>query len=337
MNIWHKILATAVHCPSPHNVQPWRVKILNETDAELSIDSTRTLPQEDTTGSFIILTMGMFLESISILSFQNGFKLSYNLFHEPEWYAPKILETSEPRFLPFAKLTLTPTDHFTEIVYPPELFYKRRTSRVSLLAEMIPEDKLQKLKTQASEWQQIFQTTSDQAQIERILRINTAAMFADMNSRGYHDEIVEWFRFSDKESEEQLDGLDYRCMNTTRLTFWTAARLPWLMKTPFVSQILAKNYRSQLGNVPAIGILSGAFWQPTDAIRTGRFLMRFWLELARDNLYMHPFGNLVTNLEAATAIKAEIGIPNIWLIFKIGYSVEPPKSHRLPLDKILFD
>ncbi len=337
MNIWHKILATAIHCPSPHNVQPWRVKILNETEAELSIDSTRTLPQEDTTGSFIILTMGMFLESLGILSFQDGFKLSYTLFHEPQWYAPKILETSEPDLLPFAKLTLTPAEKPAESDYLPELFFKRRTSRLSLLDEVIPEDNLKTLTLLAAEWQQTFQTTIDQAQIERILRINTAAMFTDMNSRDYHDEIVEWFRFSDKESEEHLDGLDYRCMNTPRLTFWTAARLPWLMKTPLVSQIFAKSYRSQLGNIPTIGILSGAFWQATDAIKTGHFLMRFWLELARNNLYMHPFGNLVTNLEAADAVKAEIGIPDIWLIFKIGYSLEPPKSHRLPVDKILFD
>ena len=337
MNIWHQILTTAIHCPSPHNVQPWRVKIINETEAELLIDSTRTLPQEDTTGSFIILTMGMFLEALGILSAQNGFKLSYDLFHPPAWYAPKILETTEPTLLPFAKLMLSPAADQAEIFYPPELFFKRRTSRLSLSNDLVPENARQSLKLLASEWQQTFEVTTVPNQIERLLQINTAAMFADMNAPGYHNEIVEWFRFSDKESEAKLDGLDYRCMNTPRLTFWMAARLSWLMKKPLVSPVLAQNYRSQLGQIPTIGILSGGFWEPSDAIKTGRFLMRFWLETARNNLYIHPFGNLVTNLKAADAVKTETGISDIWLIFKIGYSAEPPKSHRLPLERILID
>lgn len=337
MNNWHNILETAIHCPSPHNVQPWRVKILDDRNAELLIDSTRTLPKEDTTGSFIILTMGMFLEAVSILSLQNGFKIEYELFHEPDWYAPKILKTTEPTLLPFAKLTLSPVANHDEINYPLELFFKRRTSRLSLSPYFVPENVLETLQNLAANWQQQFAVITNKAPIERILSLNTKAMFADMNASDYHHEIVEWFRFSDKESLKKLDGLDYRCMNTPRLTFWTAARLPWLMITPVVSQFLANNYRSQLGLVPTIGILAGDFWQPSDAIQTGRFLMRFWLETARHNLYFHPFGNLVTNHVAAEAIKADIGISNIWLIFKIGYSLEPPKSYRLPLERILVD
>ncbi|MGI8641105.1 MAG: hypothetical protein ACR2MG_14315, partial [Pyrinomonadaceae bacterium] len=69
-NIWTKLLETAIHAPSPHNVQPWRVKIINETEAELYIDSRRTLPKEDITGSFIILTMGLFIEALSISEYK---------------------------------------------------------------------------------------------------------------------------------------------------------------------------------------------------------------------------------------------------------------------------
>lgn len=63
MSLWTDLLSTAVHAPSPHNVQPWRVRILDENEADLFIDSNRTLPREDLTGSFIILTMGMFIEA----------------------------------------------------------------------------------------------------------------------------------------------------------------------------------------------------------------------------------------------------------------------------------
>lgn len=160
MNTWHNILETAVHCPSPHNVQPQRIKILDNEHAELLIDSTRTLPKEDPTGSFIILTMGMFLEAVGILSFQKGFKLDYELFHEPDWYAPAILGTTAPTLLPFARLTLSPAENFGEIIYPSQLFFKRRTSRLPLLPDFVPANVLETLQSLVREWQQKFQLTT---------------------------------------------------------------------------------------------------------------------------------------------------------------------------------
>lgn len=101
--------------------------------------------------------------------------------------------------------------------------------------------------------------------------------------------------------------------------------------------MLKKIYRSQLGLVPTIGMLAGRFWQPADAFQTGRFLMRFWLELAKRNLYLHPYGNLVTNKAAATWCREATGVSDIWLIFKIGYSGEPPKSYRRSVEEVLVD
>lgn len=334
MGIWRNILSTAVHAPSPHNVQPWRVKILDDFNAELFIDSTRTLPKEDLTGSFIILTMGLFLEALKILAAQNNFALSYKLFHEPDWYATAILETAAPTLFPFATIKLTASEK-SETQYTPDLFNRRRTSRISLLPQKIPAETIESLKNLAANWNQKFEVTTDDAKIEEILNYNTEAVFADLNSKDYHDEIVEWFRYSDRESRLKSDGLDYRCMNSPSATLRLSARMPWLMKTPIMSGILAKVYRAQLGTIPTVGFLAGKFWSPADAIETGKFLMRFWLELARQNLYIHPFGNLVTNQTAAAKVFEITQIKDVWLVFKIGYSIEPPKSRRLPLDKIL--
>ncbi|HLA94378.1 MAG TPA: hypothetical protein VK612_01565 [Pyrinomonadaceae bacterium] len=84
MSYWLDILTTAVHTPSPHNVQPWRIKLLSETEAELYIDPTRALPDEDTTGSFIILAMGMFIESLDILAKVYGLLVQYEMMSSPE-------------------------------------------------------------------------------------------------------------------------------------------------------------------------------------------------------------------------------------------------------------
>jgi hypothetical protein len=96
-----------------------------------------------------------------------------------------------------------------------------------------------------------------------------------------------------------------------------------------------RRYRSQLGQVPAIGILSGDFFNPAHAIDSGRFLLRFWLELTSLGLYPHPYGNLVTNPSAAEWLETRTGVPKAWLVFKIGHSDVPPPSQRRLLDDIL--
>ena len=78
------------------------------------------------------------------------------------------------------------------------------------------------------------------------------------------------------------------------------------------------------------GILKARF-------ETGRFLMRFWLELAKRDLYIHPYGNLVTNKPAAEWCRETLGVPQIWLIFRIGFSKEPPQSYRRTVEEVLVD
>jgi len=337
MSLWLTLLETAIHSPSPHNVQPWRVRIRNNHEADLLIDSSRTLPKEDPTASFIILTMGMFIEALSLLAANQQHQLSYELFHEPEWYAAAILAARERVLLPFASLRLSDAEEPDNPGADPSLFIKRRTSRISFLPQPVPEEITAALQNLAAERGQRYEQITDPAIIERVLDQGTQALFEDLNSVDYHDEITSWFRFTDRASLRHRDGLDYRCMNTSRSTYWMTARFPGLMLMPGVRTLLARKYRKQLGPIPTIGLLAGEFWRPSSAFKTGRFLMRFWLETAQHNLYIHPYGNLVTNKKAARWMLEATKIPDIWLVFKIGYSAEPPQSYRLTVKEILID
>ncbi len=334
--MWRTLLETAIHAPSPHNVQPWRVRIKSDTEAQLFIEKRRTLPKEDVTGSFIILTMGLFIEALSILAANRAYKLSYKLEDKLSEFTPEAIERKEPELLRFAVLQLEPGDE-KRSPYPDALFLDRRTSRISLLPRPVKEEAVLRLKELARSHDQRYEQIDDAAKIERILECNTDALFEDLNAAAYHDEIVEWFRFTDRSAKRNRDGLDYRCMNTSRASLWLSARFPQLLQFSLTRPLLRRMYRKQLGLVPTIGMLAGAFWEPDGAFQTGRFLMRFWLELARHNLYIHPYGNLVTNRRAAEWCLREIGVPDIWLIFKIGYSPEPPQSYRRSVQEVLVD
>jgi hypothetical protein len=58
---WEPIIQTALRTPSPHNTQPWRLRIKDDSHATLFMETARMLPDEDTTGHFLVCAMGMFL------------------------------------------------------------------------------------------------------------------------------------------------------------------------------------------------------------------------------------------------------------------------------------
>jgi len=340
MSVWKTLLETAIHAPSPHNVQPWRVRILSDDCADLLIEKRRTLPKEDPTGSFIILTMGLFIEALKILAANRSLNLHYELHQAPSQFTPEHIARAESELLPFARLSLKGDEDSGERIkenYDDALFLTRRTSRISLLPKRVPDQAVHTLTNLARHWGQRYEQVCDAKTIERILERNIHALFADLNAPAYHDEIVEWFRFTDRASRRTRDGLDYRCMNSSRLSFWLAARFPNLLQLPLARPLLEKVYRQQLGIVPTIGMLAGPFWEPESAFETGRFLMHFWLELAKCDLYLHPYGNLVTNRPAAEWCRQALGISDIWLIFKIGFSKVPPQSYRRNVEEVLVD
>jgi nitroreductase len=88
MDVWKTLLETARYAPSPHNVQPWRLRILSDETADLFIEKRRTLPKEDTTGSFIILTMGLFIEALTVVAANSSLKLSFQLYKSPSEFTP---------------------------------------------------------------------------------------------------------------------------------------------------------------------------------------------------------------------------------------------------------
>ena len=332
------MLETAIYAPSPHNVQPWRLRIVSNDTADLLIEKHRTLPKEDPTGSFIILSMGLFIEALTIVAANSSLKLHSQFFRPLSEFTPEHITKAEGELLPFASLTLSPQnarESSDSGNYDNALFLTRRTSRISFKPQLIPDEIVTTLSDLARAWGQTYKQVTAAETIEQILNRNIEALFEDLNNPAYHDEIVEWFRFTDRSARRTRDGLDYRCMNSSRISFWLAACLPQLLRLPVTRPILKKSYRRQLGHVPTIGMLAGPFWQPESAFETGRFLMCFWLELAKHDLYIHPYGNLVTNRPAAKWCQQLLGVAQIWLIFRIGFSKVPPQSYRRTVEEVL--
>ena len=323
---WKDIIELARHTPSPHNVQPWKFKIISDSKAELYIDKSRMLPKEDLTGNFVLSAMVMMTESLQMIAANRNYKLDVRHLYEGDNFDLNL----------FAELTLT-KDESIKSDYDDALFTVRRTSRLHYDKTEVPSNALDRLAELAKEYGFGFDCTTSSKQINRLLDFNIRALFCDLNKEDYHDEIEEYFRYTDKQSQNYRDGLDYRCMNVPKHEFWISGKLPVILKIPLIKNILHLIYKKRLGPIVNIAWLTGDFFGEGDHIQSGKCLMRFWLECAKLGLYFHPFGNLVTNPEAAKLVKNELQQDDIWLIFKLGFSKEPPKSKRLYLEEVLVE
>jgi hypothetical protein len=61
-----KAIAIGVNTANPHNTQPWKFRILNETKAVMYVDETRLLPATDPPARQIHIGCGCFLETLRI-------------------------------------------------------------------------------------------------------------------------------------------------------------------------------------------------------------------------------------------------------------------------------
>jgi hypothetical protein len=87
-----------------------------------------------------------------------------------------------------------------------------------------------------------------------------------------------------------------------------------------------------------VGWLSGPFDSPQECFTAGRMFLRFWLTLTRAGAQLHPFGSVITNPTANARLHQLVGTPPegaLWLVLRLGYSAEPPRSSRLEVQELL--
>ena len=299
---------------------------MSDTVCRVYLDLSRTLPQEDTTGSFIVSGMVMYLETMKLAAETVQYRLAYTLLSEQQ--------ADQNGLQPFAEVTIT-QDQMVVPTYPREIFFQRHTSRHGQLAKKIPDDAQRTLQKLAETFGQQYRYESNPQVIAKVISQNIFALFHDLNQSSYHDEITHWFRFTKRGSYSAADGLDARCMHISRPEYFLSAKCPWLFRIPLLRNLFFKRYKAILGSTYCIGWLSGGFWTREDAINSGKLLTRFWLELTRAGLYIHPFGNLVTNVPARSWFERELDTSDVWFVFRIGYTTPPPRSYRKKVKEIL--
>ena len=328
---WHQLVEVARWCPTIHNLQPHQLKIINDEQAELYCDVSRTLPVGDPDGTFVMIALGIFIEHLKIAASAHGYTVLMSELIQP-------VSTKKSGSLLIAKLTLEKITKSETI--DPSLIYLRRTSRLHYDGKLLSEAALEQIRIEAEDYQHDFYYDSTKTLVDSVIEINQRTLFDDLNNDATRNELDRLFRYNDPDAEKYKDGLWYKAMcfpgNLMRSVFQNHGK--W--NHGGRGKVLAAYYKHSFAGTSTICWFNGKLETPQDLLNAGYMFARTWLLITKHNAYLHPFGTLITNVEANKEINKilkQSTDPNrkIWMIFRVGYSQVPARSFRLATDEII--
>lgn len=322
--VWQEGAAYARWAPSPHNIQPWLLRVASPTHAELLYDPARLLPKTDPTSAFTIIGLTMFAEYLSAAVAPRGYAVRADFAAEP-------LDFSATQPGLFANLELVPRDGAP--VIDRQVILKRQTSRLPYDGFKVDENAMKALAGIASRLGHNVEWSSDDELVKWMIDLNRFTLFNDLDRTPERTELRRWIRTTQEEAAQKKDGLWSECL-----------RFPgWLLKAFFDehekwgkgwrASICGKMLVEGMHGTRSIAWWSGPFAEPSDWIQAGRVLGRSWLELAHRGIQMHPFGSVITNPSAHARLvhklKRPAGANPLWLLVRLGRSDVPPRSYRI--------
>jgi hypothetical protein len=327
--MWRDLLDLARWAPSPHNIQPWRLRIRSDTEAELLYEPSRLLPATDPSGRFSVVGLGVFAETLAVAARARGLDLSLDVQTER-------LEPGGGPPAPWARLELVP---FSGTDLDPKLIVARRTSRLPYDGRAVPDTVLEEVAAAARSFGYAFHTSADPQLVCWVLCLNRDTLFEDLTAAGARREVGGWLRFSEREAAARRDGFSPSALGFPGPLLKAYFRLAPLLELPGPRHAIRALYSRTMRGTRTIGWFTGPFDRPADWLAAGRMLGRTWLVLTARGVVLHPFGSIITNERANASLQERIGADRpgatTWLIARLGHSAEPPRSHRRTVEELL--
>ena len=333
---WHEIGRHAQRAPSPHNTQPYRLRIIDEQEAEVIFLPRRGLYVADPLGRFTWLTAGVFIEICSIAAHSLGFELDIVCDYSPMYPNGDVVSPQT-----IARLRLVEASRpFGDL--DAKLILQRQTSRLAYDGTICPPDVIEELKAEAHRFSHEFETRVDAESIRWVIELNKQALFHDLDNNGQRIELIKWLRFDQREEDLMNDGLSARCLtfNGPLLRSFFMHHKFWTM--PGVRDVVGAVYGSTMKGIGTIGWLRGRYITNQDWMAAGKVMIRLWLILTRHSYYWHPYGSVITSENARLNMIKYLDLPDegdgesmVWLLLRLGRSAPPPLSKRLPFEEIV--
>jgi hypothetical protein len=328
--IWRELIDDARWAPSPHNTQPWLVRVLSAETAEVYAPRGRLIPVEDPTGRFTTAAQGIFLEALDVA----GGRLGLAVEAEPVF--PSLGADAEEQPL-VARLRLHHRDEPAR--FDAQLLRRRRTSRLPYDGRPVGEQTLAELSAIAAEVGHEAGFTSDPTFVDWVLSLNADTVFYDLDEDDRREEIGRWTHLSEGAAQASGDGFSPRGLGFPAPLIRLFFHRHGIFRPRLLRALARRLYLRSMRGTATVGWIAGPWSTPEQCLEGGRMLLRLWLDLTARGLYLQPFGSVITNPTAHARLAERLRVREdsreIWLLLRVGSGPEPPRSARRQLAEVL--
>jgi hypothetical protein len=163
--------------------------------------------------------------------------------------------------------------------------------------------------------------------VATVLQRNAVAIIDNLQDSREREEIRGWHRLGD--TPRTGDGLWQQPMNQPAWQLRAAFAVPWLFACEPVKTLAIRRYLRTQRGTRHVAVIGGPFGTWSEQRAAGRMLFELWMVMAAADIYMQPFGSMLTNPHHARWVEDALGVAQPWLILRLGYSDRPPAAPRL--------
>ena len=332
-----KAVALGINAPSPHNIQSWKFRILNDFEMYLCADEKNLLPATDPPARQIHIGAGCLLETMIQGATLIGYEAGVTLF--PEGYSSSVDFGNKP----VAKVSLRRTENTLSPLAG--FITKRQTSRDTYFGDMLSDSEFQ-----------ILKNISGNQHGELVFFIRDLNTFFDIfynafaiESRTYatNEETRKLFRFSEAERKEKRDGVSIPQMGKSGLgKFFAETSLKdgdektWHSEK--MIELSLKSFKKGLESSKGILIWKTKTNTFEDWVRTGMDYVKVSLAMTKMGFFAHPYNQVIQEYSEMKVLRDRFNsmmeineTEKIQMIIRIGRSKMPYYSYCRQLNDFL--